>query len=96
MDKSKEIFKCSDPKQVLQNCKKLLNNENVYLSSRRDKKYMILNPNTKQYVHFGQMGAEDLTKHKDKKRRDLFKKRNVRWKNSEIYTPAWLAYHILW
>lgn len=69
---------------------------NVEISNRKDKKYKILNPNTNKYVHFGQMGYEDYTKHKDNKRRDAFQSRNNKWKTAPQYSPAHLSYHGLW
>ncbi len=42
---------------------------------------MILDPETNKYIHFGEWSFEDYTKHKDKKRRDEFLKRNHKWKN---------------
>jgi hypothetical protein len=52
--------------------------------------------NNKKLVHFGQMGYEDYTKHKDNKRRDNFKKRNIKWSYAQKYTPAWLSFWLLW
>ena len=97
MDKAIEIWNYSDPLIVFKKCKQLLNNDQVYLSNRRDKKYMILDKKSGKFIlHFGQMGFQDLTFHKDKKRRELFQKRNFKWKDANKYTPSWLAYHILW
>jgi hypothetical protein len=86
----------SDISQVKQLAKKYLGNVLIEPSTRKDKKYMLVNPETHKIVHFGQMGYEDFTKHKDKKRRDAFLKRNASWKNAPIYSPAWLSYHLLW
>ena len=66
----------------------------IYISNRADKKYMVSNGT--RMIHFGQMGYEDYTKHRDKKRRDNFTKRNHKWANHKIYSPAWLSYHLLW
>jgi len=66
----------------------------VLRSTRKDKKYMIIHDGKK--IHFGQMGYEDFSKHKDDKRRSNFLKRNANWKNAGKYTPAYLSYHILW
>jgi hypothetical protein len=56
---------------------------------------MIKDPNNK-WIHFGQMFYEDFTKHNDQKRRENFLKRNYKWKNAPKYSPAYLAYHLLW
>jgi len=65
----------------------------VYESSRKDKKYMVFN-GTKM-IHFGQFGYEDYTKHGDEKRRDNFRKRNMKWAHARKYSPAWLSYWLL-
>lgn len=70
-------------------------NIDVYLSTRKNKKYMIQNPEGK-WIHFGAYPFEDFTKHKDKKRRDNFRKRNAKWSNSPKWTPAWLSWNLLW
>ena len=38
-------------------------------STRQGKKFMVLDPNTNKWVHFGAMGYEDYTVHNDKIRR---------------------------
>jgi hypothetical protein len=72
-------------------------NTELLLSSRKDKKYMIIHNNKK--VHFGAMGYEDFTKHKDKERRDAYLRRamNIKgnWKDNK-YSPNNLAINILW
>ena len=42
------------------------------------------------------MGYEDLTKHLDSHRAELFKKRNAKWADAEKFSPAFLSYYILW
>ena len=58
------------------------------------KKHMVFN-GTKM-IHFGQFGYEDYTKHGDDKRRDNFRKRNMKWAYSRKYSPAWLSFYLLW
>jgi len=89
------INKYSNPSIVMKKAKEL-NLNPIQLSSRKDKKYMVLDPNTNKMVHFGQMGYEDYTKHHDEKRRELFRKRNHKWATAEKYSPAWLSYYVLW
>ena len=89
------INKYSNPSIVMKKAKELHLNP-IQLSTRKDKKYMVLNPKTNKMVHFGQMGYEDYTIHKDEKRRELFKKRNHKWATAEKYSPAWLSYYLLW
>ena len=92
----KDITKYSDPKQVQSLAYKLLGKDAVvYISTRKNKKYMIQDPNGK-WIHFGQLPYEDFTKHKDLTRRKDFQSRNTKWQKSSIYSPSWLAYHLLW
>ena len=88
------LKKYSDPKQV----QKLANKYDigqVFPSTKKDKKYCVCSPAGKP-IHFGQLPYEDFTKHKDPVRRHNFQVRNSKWKNSAVYTPAWLSYHLLW
>ena len=89
------INKYSNPSIVMKKAKELHLNP-IQLSSRKDKKYMVLDPKTNKMVHFGQMGYEDYTKHHDEKRRELFRKRNHKWATAEKYSSAWLSYYLLW
>jgi hypothetical protein len=92
----KDISKYSDPARVQQLATQYLGNgAKVYLSSKKDKKYMVFNPSGAK-VHFGQMGFQDFTKSKDTKKRDLFKKRNAKWAKASKWSPAWLSYWLLW
>jgi len=72
-DKLKELMKISNPAKVLKNAIKYFNNPNIkiYVSSKKDKKYMIIGLNGK-VVHFGQIGYEDYTKHNDNNRRNAY------------------------
>lgn len=92
-----KIWDYSNPIEVQREAFRLLgNNAQVYKSMRPDKKYMILNPDTNKFIYFGQMEYEDFTKHNDEQRRERFRRRNHKWANKPHYTPAWLAYHLLW
>ena len=59
---------------------------------------MVTRPDGK-IVHFGQMGYEDFTRHKDKTRRKnyLTRSRKIRgnWK-SDKYSPNNLSINLLW
>ena len=70
----------------------------IYLSDRKDKKYMVQNPRG-NWVHFGAMGYEDYTKHKDDDRRKRYLARATKikgdWKEDK-YSPNNLSIHILW
>ena len=84
----------SNISQVQENANKY-NIGKVFFSTRKNKKYMIKNPDGKM-IHFGEKGYADYTAHQDEKRRENFKKRNKKWATAEKWTPAWLSYHILW
>lgn len=69
-------------------------------SNKKDKKFMILNPATGKYVHFGQKGFLDYYLDTNpttrEKRRANFRRRNAKWANAEKWSPAHLAYYVLW
>jgi len=88
-----QLKKYSNPDIVAHNAHQLGLNP-VYISTRKDKKYMISDGH--KIIHFGQMGYEDYTKHKDEKRRDNFRNRNRRWAHQPKYTAGWLSYNLLW
>ena len=75
--------------------------KNVVLkpSTKKDKKFMVLNPDTNKFIHFGQLGFEDFTKHQDTKRQTSYLNRtaNMRgdWKDDK-YSANNLAREILW
>ena len=92
-----ELNKYSDFKTVNDNAKRLYNKE-VFLSTRKNKKYMIMNDDN-HWVHFGQLGYEDFSKHLDEQRRELYVKRASKikgqWKTN-IYSPNMLSIVLLW
>jgi len=95
-----EVYKFSNPKKVQELAKKYLGDgATIFRSTKKDKKYMVYNPNTKKWVHFGQIPYEDFTKHKDEKRRQNYLKRtaNMRgnWKDDK-YSANNLARNLLW
>jgi hypothetical protein len=93
----KNIYKYSNPKIVFELAKEIYGDDiDIRISGKADKKYMILNPETNKWVHFGQMGYEDYTKHQDEERKDKFLKRNKGWANKPIFSPAFLSYNLLW
>jgi hypothetical protein len=94
MTKLQELKKYSNPEYVMMKARDMGLNP-VQVSTRKDKKYMIYDSN-KKLVHFGQMGYEDYTFHGDLKRRNNFRKRNIKWGYASKYSPAWLSYWLLW
>lgn len=94
-----ELKKWSNINEVQKKAKKYLgNNVIIEPSTRKDKKYMVRDINN-HIVHFGQMGYEDFTKHKDNDRRQNYLNRatNIKgdWKNNK-YSPNNLSIHLLW
>lgn len=97
MSEKKNIELWSNPKIVFKKARETFGNDvKINISTKKDKKYMILDPETNKWIHFGQFGAEDFTKHNDNNRRSNFLNRNKRWAYSEPYTPSYMSYHLLW
>jgi predicted solute-binding protein len=94
MTKEEELREYSDINKVQKKAKKLGLNP-VEISTRKDKKYMIRD-DLGHVKHFGLMYSQDYTKHMDEKRREAFQRRNHRWKDAPIYSPAWLSYNLTW
>jgi hypothetical protein len=92
-NKLKELRNFSDPDYVM-NKAKMMGLNPVHESSRKDKKYMVFDG--RKMVHFGQMGYYDWTYDRDEERRNRFKKRNWKWKNSPKYSPSYLSWFLLW
>jgi hypothetical protein len=93
MEKIDELRKYSNYNLVKEKLKKYGIND-VLISTRKDKKYMIIHDNKK--IHFGAFGMEDATKHYDPIRIKNFKTRNASWKDAPKYSPAFLSYYGLW
>ena len=67
----------------------------IKISTRKNKKYMIYDPNIKKWFHFGST-MEDYTRHGDTKRQIIFLRRNWRWAYADIYSSAYASYTLLW
>ena len=93
MNKLHELSKYSDIDEVNRRAYNLDLNQ-IHPSSRNDKKFMVFDGN--KMVHFGQMGYEDATHHKNIKRINNFKNRNKKWATAPRYSPAFLSYYLLW
>ena len=74
-------------------------NQRLLISTRKNNKYMILNPFTDKYIHFGNINYEDYLYHRDENRRYNYLKRSAgirgNWKNNN-YSPNNLSRRILW
>lgn len=93
--KLEELKKISSPNEVLKKAREMYGKDiEIAVSTRKDKKYMIKNPEGK-WIHFGST-MEDYTKHKDNKRLEAFRNRNNKWKDNDKYSPSYLSYWLLW
>jgi hypothetical protein len=99
MTKYEELIKYSNPSRVYKNALDYFGRAvPLYMSDKPNKKYMIRRPDGK-YVHFGEMGFQDYTRHLDKDRRDRYLARATKikgnWKN-DLYSANLLAQNLLW
>ena len=96
MSKEQLIYQYSNPQKVRKLVDKFYGEDvPLYISTRASKKYMIQDPNGKM-IHFGMWGAQDWTYHGNEHRRKMFKIRNAKWANDNKWSPAFMAYHLLW
>jgi IS4 transposase len=93
----KDLVKISSPKEVYKKFLEFRYDKytNIYVSTRKDKKYMVIHPITNKKIHFGST-MQDYTKHKDDIRKNAFLKRNAKWANADKFSPAYLSYNLLW
>uniref|UniRef100_A0A6C0KY72 Uncharacterized protein n=1 Tax=viral metagenome TaxID=1070528 RepID=A0A6C0KY72_9ZZZZ len=94
------IYDYSDPHTVYKKAQKYLGkNVLISFSDKPTKKFMVFNPHTNKWIHFGLMGYQDFTKHKDQKRRENYLRRtqNMKgeWRNNK-YSANNLSRNILW
>lgn len=99
MTKYDELIQYSNPSRVYKNALDYFGKAvPLYMSNKIKKKYMIRKPDGK-YVHFGEMGFQDYTRHLDKSRRDRYLARanqiKGNWKN-DMYSANNLAISLLW
>ena len=91
-----KICEVSNPELVLKQLEKYYGDKvDLYLSTSKNKKYMVFNEQGKK-IHFGDLRYVDYTKTKNKLKRDSFRNRNKKWKDADKYTPAHLSYYLLW
>lgn len=86
--------------RVLRNAKKYLGDDVVIKPSTRvNKKFMVLNPNTDEYIHFGDSRYEDFTQNNNlmKQRNYLARSYGIRgdWRKDK-YSANNLSREILW
>ena len=97
---TKKLLKYSNPRKAQSMAYKYLGKSaKLYPARNSAKKYSIFDPKNKKWVNFGQIGYEDYTKHKDKKRRKSYLTRSRgmlgNWKKNK-YSANNLSMHILW
>lgn len=95
----KTLKKWSNPNIVFKKANKYLGKRaTIKISTKKDKKYMVIKPDGNT-VHFGAIGYEDFTKHKNKTRRHNYLNRSGKikgdWK-SDKYSANNLARNLLW
>lgn len=99
MDKYNELLEYSDPVKVRRNLHKYLGkNVKLYISTRKNKKYMVMRPEG-TWSHFGQLPYEDYTKHRNELRRIRYLQRaaNIRGNWAEDpYSSNMLSINLLW
>jgi hypothetical protein len=97
---SKKLYTYSNPKKAQHMAYKYLGKTaKLYPANNIHKKYKIYDPKHDIWVNFGQIGYEDFTKHKDKKRRKnyLTRTKYIRgnWKSNK-YSANNLSRNVLW
>jgi len=97
---NKSIQKWTTPKQAQKMAYKYLGKTaKLYPAHNSKKKYSIYDPKNEKWINFGQIGYEDYTKHKDKKRRKNYLTRTKfmrgNWKSNK-YSANNLSRKILW
>jgi len=97
LSKNDLLYKYSNPHDVQQKAFQLYGKDAIiYKSTNKNKKYMIYDNVNKKFIHFGEIGYEDYTKHKNEQRLKNFRVRNKKWKTQPKYSPAYLSYYLLW
>ena len=99
MAKYNELLKYSNPQRVAKNALDYFGKAvPIYVSDKPTKKYMVRDSAGK-YVHFGQMGYQDFTRHMDKSRQERYLKRAMairgNWFNNP-YSSNNISIHLLW
>jgi hypothetical protein len=95
--KNHEIYKYSNPYKLRKIADtKGFKNDEIYLSDKPNKKYMLFHPKTNKKIYFGESQFEDYLYHNDEVRRMKFKNRNKKWADFDKYTPAYMSYFLVW
>jgi hypothetical protein len=97
---SKKLLKYSNPRIAQKMAYRYLGKTaKLYPSDHPEKKYMIFDPTHNKWVHFGQIGYEDYTRHKNLTRRQNYLTRTNgmrgNWRRNK-YSANNLSRMILW
>ena len=94
--KYEDLVLISDPYKVYTKFKKIYPcDSDIKISTRKNKKYMIYDPNIKKWFHFGST-MTDWTRHGDTRRRINFLIRNKKWADADMYSAAYASFTLLW
>ena len=97
----KDLYLYSNPRIAQLNAYKYFGKKTakLYPAINREKKYSVLDKKHNKWVNFGQMGYQDYTKHRDKKRRKNYLTRTKyikgNWRKNR-YSANNLSRNILW
>ena len=96
----KNIRAVSNPEEVFKKAEKYgIPKGNIRISHSKNKKYDVLNPDTKKWISFGDIAYEDYTKHQDPERRARYLARATKilgdWKDDK-YSANSLSINLLW
>ena len=101
-DKYNQLLTVSNPEIVYNNLQKYFKTKtNLYISSRKNKKYMILNPYTNKMVHFGSfyplMKDYTFTRDKNKQKSYLARSGSIpgKWRDDK-YSSNNISRSVLW
>lgn len=93
------VAKMSNIDKVIKKSKQYLGHDNIFISTKTNKKFMVEHPITKKLIHFGDTRYKDFTKHEDIDRRNSYLARansiKGKWKD-DMYSPNNLSINILW
>ena len=83
--KYEDLIKISDPYKVYIKFKDIYPcDSHIAISTRKNKKYMIYNPEKDKWFHFGSSNYSDYTNHQDQQSRINFLIRNQRWAEADM------------
>jgi hypothetical protein len=99
-DKYNQLLHVSNPETVYNNLQKYFGRPTeLYISNRKNSKYMIIHPITNKKINWGNLNYQDYTRHLDPIRRESYLRRatNIRGKwSDDKYSANNLAIWTLW